>query len=169
MTAPRHDDFVPLPAPQPRFDGVDLDALARQPGTPPYAYSANAIRRRIGELQGALAGLDATNYHSYYICVQNCDSDNSAERVYEHSARGAYGRLPWTYTLDASLSYILPFEGGGDLRVKLAVYNLLNQQRTVQVDQDLQSAISNDTDSTFKLPIGFQSPRFTQLTVAVDF
>ena len=118
---------------------------------------------------------DDTNYHSYYICVQNCDSPRSEDRVYERSPRGAYGRLPWIYTLNAGISYILPFQGGGNLRVKLAVYNLLNQQRTVQVDQDLQTGIGVDENGnaamnpTFKLPIGFQSPRYTQLTVSVDF
>jgi hypothetical protein len=112
---------------------------------------------------------DAQNYHSYYICVQNCDSSHSEDRVYEHSARGKYGRMPWTYTLGASLTYLRPLGDSGKLRVKLAVYNLLNQQRTVNVDQDLQTDISNETNSTFRQPIGFQSPRFTQLTVGVDF
>ena len=112
---------------------------------------------------------DETNYHSYFICVQNCDSPVSEERVYERSPRGKYGRMPWTYTLNGGITYLLPFEGGGDLRVKLAVYNLLNQQRTVRVDQDLQTTISNDTNPTFGLPIGFQAPRFTQLTVSVNF
>jgi hypothetical protein len=37
------------------------------------------------------------------------------------------------------------------------------------VDQDLQTTISNDTNPTFGLPIGFQAPRFTQLTVSVNF
>ena len=60
MTAPsRLGDPALLPAPQPHFDGVDLHALAARLGTPLYAYSANAIRQRIGELQAALQGLDA--------------------------------------------------------------------------------------------------------------
>lgn len=42
------------------FDGVDLPVLAQRIGTPLHAYSASAIRQRIGELQNALAGLDAT-------------------------------------------------------------------------------------------------------------
>jgi outer membrane receptor protein involved in Fe transport len=139
--------------------------------TPHWQVGANADIHSGGPITGFGVGnpFDASNYHSYYVCVENCDSDFSADRVYVHSARGARGRLPWTYTFDASLSYILPFEGGGDLRVKLAVYNLLNQQRKVQVDQDLQSAISNETDATFGLPIGFQAPRFTQLTVSLNF
>jgi len=42
------------------FDGVDLRQLAERLPTPFHAYSASAIRQRIGELQSALAGLDAT-------------------------------------------------------------------------------------------------------------
>ena len=41
------------------FDGVDLHALAQRMGTPLQAYSASAIRERIGTLQTALQGLDA--------------------------------------------------------------------------------------------------------------
>jgi hypothetical protein len=136
-----------------------------------WQLGANADIQSGGPITGFGVGnpFDSTNYHSYYICVENCDSSTSEDRVYMRSPRGKYGNMPWTYTLDASLSYILPFEGGGNLRVKLAVYNLLNQQRTVRVDQDLQTDISNETNPTFRQPIGFQAPRFTQLTVSVDF
>ncbi|MGN2252958.1 carboxypeptidase regulatory-like domain-containing protein [Frateuria sp. GZRe12] len=139
--------------------------------TPHWQVSGDLDVHSGGPITGFGVGnpYDAQNYHSYFICVENCTSPNSEDRVYERSPRGAYGRLPWTYTLNAGISYILPFQGGGNLRVKLAVYNLLNQQRTVQVDQDLQTTISNDTSASFMQPIGFQSPRFTQLTVAVDF
>lgn len=40
-------------------DGVDLQVLARQEGTPLHVYSAGTIRQRIAQLQGALHGLDA--------------------------------------------------------------------------------------------------------------
>ncbi|HEX7112392.1 MAG TPA: TonB-dependent receptor, partial [Mizugakiibacter sp.] len=108
-------------------------------------------------------------YHSYYICVQNCSSPVSEDRVYVHSPRGGYGRLPWTYTFDASISYILPLGEQAKLRAKLAVYNLFNQKRTVNVDQDLQTGISNGLSETFLQGNSFQSPRFTQLTVSLDF
>jgi diaminopimelate decarboxylase len=41
------------------LDGIDLHALAEVVGTPFYAYSATALRERIGMLQIALRGLDA--------------------------------------------------------------------------------------------------------------
>ncbi len=112
---------------------------------------------------------DATNYHSYYICVSNCDSPTSQDRVYELSARGKYGTTPWIYNLGASIRYATNLGDNAKLAVKFAIYNLLNQQRTVRVDQDLQTDISNDTNATFRQPIGFQSPRFAQLTVSLDF
>lgn len=42
------------------FDGVDLQLLAQRILTPFHAYSTTAIRQRIGGLQAALRGLDAT-------------------------------------------------------------------------------------------------------------
>lgn len=41
-----------------KFDGVDLQALAIEVGTPSYVYSAGAIRQRIAGLRDALSGLD---------------------------------------------------------------------------------------------------------------
>jgi hypothetical protein len=37
------------------------------------------------------------------------------------------------------------------------------------VDQDLQTTIGNSTNPYFRDGISFQAPRFTQLTVSVDF
>jgi hypothetical protein len=123
---------------------------------------------------------DATDYHSYEICVDKCgfipgqvDSDGdpvpypSEDRVYQKSTRGNYGRLPWTYTVDANITYLLPFDGG-NMRVKLTAFNLFNQQRTVQVDQDLQSGIGSYNDS-FLQPIVFQPPRYVQLSFSAEF
>lgn len=42
-----------------RFDGINLLALGNAVATPFYAYSANAIRQRIADLQHELLGLDA--------------------------------------------------------------------------------------------------------------
>jgi hypothetical protein len=111
---------------------------------------------------------DAKVYHSYFICVANCDAVRSQDRVYQESPRGKYGRTPWTYDLGASLTYLTPVSEKSNLRVKFAIYNLLNQQRILGVDQDLQTSVGG-TSSTFMQPQRFQSPRFGQLTVSVDF
>ena len=110
---------------------------------------------------------DVTDYHSYYICISNCNSDFSAERVYALSPRAGRGRTPWTYDLSTSLTYLRSF-GEADLRVKFAIYNILNEQRTLGVDQELQDGIGSD-NPLFGYGTSFQSPRYAQLTVSVNF
>lgn len=111
---------------------------------------------------------DDTNFHSFYVCVSNCTAANPSERVYELNRRGSRGRTPWTYDLGASISYLHDFNAA-DLRVKFAVYNLLDQQRTIEVDEDLQTDIEDAFNPTYRQPEGFQSPRFAQLTVTLTF
>jgi hypothetical protein len=111
---------------------------------------------------------DATNYHSNFICVQGCDGP-SADRVYVASPRGAYGTMPWATTFDASVAYLMNLGEKGHLQVKFSVYNLFNQQKTIAVDQDLQTDISNETNPNFLQPIRFQAPRSAQLTVTATF
>lgn len=111
---------------------------------------------------------DGTNYHSFFICVENCTAENPSERVYELRSRGAGGRLDWTYDLSASLTYLKSFGDRADLRVKFAIYNLLNQRRTIEVDDELESEIGT-INSEYGRPTGFQSPRYGQLTVSLDF
>jgi hypothetical protein len=110
---------------------------------------------------------DGTNYHSNFICVANCTSDNPSERVYEHSPRGAGGRLPWTHNVGASLSYLRSF-GNADLRVKLALYNIFNQERVIEVDDELESDIGFRNPS-YREGTGYQTPRYGQLTVSLNF
>ncbi len=84
--------------------------------------------------------------------------------------------MPWTYDLGASVSYLRSF-GSADLRVKFSVFNLLNQQREIRVDQELQPSVGmNEDDPTqpqfnefFNVGYGFQAPRYAQLVVSVSF
>jgi len=110
---------------------------------------------------------DATAYHSYYVCVENCDSTFSGERVYAHSARGAYGRLPWSYELGASVTWLKSFNET-NLKVKFAVYNLTNQQKRMSVNQEYEGAIGSPND-LFLYPESFQAPRYAQLVVSLDY
>ena len=50
-----------------RLDGVALEAVARDAGTPAYVYSAAAIRRRFGTLDQAFAGLP----HEIHFAVKS--------------------------------------------------------------------------------------------------
>lgn len=159
------------------------------------AYAFNENWQVAGTLDaasgGPITGFGVGNpynwkdYHSYYICVENCapptdaeegDSWSTSDRVFRHSARGAYGDMPWTYDLGLSLTYLRSF-GEADMKIKFAVYNVLNQQRTVRVDQELQPTVGMDeTDPTqpqlnefFGVGYGFQAPRYAQLVLSVRF
>ena len=111
---------------------------------------------------------DGTNYHSLYICVANCTASNPSERVYEISPRGAYGTLPWTYTVNASIAYEHAF-GDTELRVSLSVFNLFNSTKVTDVDQDLQTDIGDELNPTFLYGTDYQPPRYAQLRVSLDF
>ncbi|HDS1559142.1 TPA: TonB-dependent receptor [Stenotrophomonas maltophilia] len=117
---------------------------------------------------GAGNPFDDTDFHSYYVCVSNCQASVPSERVFVHSPRGGDGRTPWTYDLDVSVSYKVPIPT--DLRLKLAVYNVLNQQRVVTVDQDYEPQDSIGTPNPlYRYGTGFQSPRYAQLTVTWSY
>ena len=87
------------------------------------ARSARAIRRRSHVLQ--------------LLIFTNEDTGQ-----YELRPRGSEGRTPWIFDLGANVGYRQSFSMA-DLRVKLSVYNLLNQQRIIQVDEELPGSIPN--------------------------
>ena len=117
--------------------------------------------------------IDATDYHSFYICVDRCGlrPDGTAydpsERVYELSSRGSYGRTPWLIDMGASIAYHREF-GDYDLNVKFAVYNLLNRQKAIDVDDEFESGIG-DPNPDWLRGTSFQSPRYGQLTISLNF
>ena len=90
---------------------------------------------------------DATNYHSYYICVQNCDSPVSEDRVYERSPRGKYGRLPWTYNAQRQHQLHHAVRTGRQLAGEAGRVQPAQPAAHRAVDQDLQTDISNCTSS----------------------
>jgi hypothetical protein len=102
---------------------------------------------------------DNTNFYSFYIF-------NSETGQYELRPRGSEGRTPWIFDLGANVTYRQKFSFA-DLRVKLSVYNLLNQQRVVQVEEELVT-IPNP-DSEFGYGTAYQSPRYALLTFNLDF
>jgi hypothetical protein len=117
--------------------------------------------------------IDGTDYHSFYICVDRCGlrPDGTAyepsERVYELSRRGSYGRTPWIFDVGASIAYHREF-GDYDLNVKFAVYNLLNRQRAIDVDDEFETGIG-DPNPDWLRGTSFQSPRYGQLTISLNF
>lgn len=101
-----------------------------------------------------------------WICVQNCSGPYNT-RVFEYSERGAFGRMPWTYNLGASVTWTLPVEGI-DLKARFSVYNLLNEQEVINVRQryERQPGVYR---TTFGTGTRWQSPRYAQLVVTWNF
>ncbi|KGM52201.1 energy transducer TonB [Lysobacter concretionis Ko07 = DSM 16239] len=103
-----------------------------------------------------------------WLCVANCGSgDPWQSRVYERSERGAFGRMPWTYNVGASVTWALPVEGI-DLKARFSVYNLLNEQEVINVRgrYEGQPGVRRDT---FGTGTRWQSPRYAQLVVTWNF
>lgn len=102
---------------------------------------------------------DDTTFRSFYIF-------NEATGQYELHERGSEGTTPWLYDVGANVTFRYSF-AAADLQVKLAVYNLLNQQRETQVYEDLLSVPNGDPE--YLLGTGYQAPRYGMLTVKLDF
>ena len=137
--------------------------------TDDWTIGATLDARTGGPITGFGVGnpFDGTNYHSYYVCIENCTSAVASERVYASSTRGAYGRMPFTYELGLSTTWAKQF-GDANLRVKFAVYNVTNQQKKLSVDQTLEDDIGHHNE-TFLWPTSFQSPRYAQLVVSLNY
>jgi Carboxypeptidase regulatory-like domain/TonB dependent receptor/TonB-dependent Receptor Plug Domain len=106
---------------------------------------------------------DTTNYHSFFICTANCGPGQTP--VYELFGRGSMGRTPWTYDLSANVTWQHQF-GLADMQVRFAVYNLLNQERVLEVDESFRPTSANNT---FGQGTTFFAPRYGQLTLQVRF
>jgi outer membrane receptor protein involved in Fe transport len=101
---------------------------------------------------------DGWCFYSFY--VRNSDTGE-----FELRPRGSGGRTPWIFDLGANVTYRHSFSAA-DLKVTLAVYNLLNQQRVLEVDEEL---ISTGDPGTYGYGTGYQAPRYGLLTLKLDF
>lgn len=102
---------------------------------------------------------------SGWLCVANCSNWATRELVY--SKRGAFGRMPWVWDMGANVTWTLPVEGV-DLKARLSVYNLFNNQAVVNVHSRYEG------QPGVRLPYFgqgtvWQSPRYMQLVVTYNF
>jgi len=133
-----------------------------------FGGSFSALSGRPISAIGVGNPFDGTNFYSYYICVQNCDSEAASERVYSFQGRGKEGRTPWIFDLGATVTYKHSF-AAADMRVKLSVFNLLNQQRNQQVVDQLEDDINHINVDFYRLGESYQMPRYATLTFNLDF
>jgi len=102
-----------------------------------------------------------------WLCVANCTGP-VGQRVFEPTARGAFGRLPWTWTMGANVTWRLPVDGI-DLSARLSVYNLFNNQTVINVHQRYEAQPGVYREATFATGTRWQAPRYAQLMVTWNF
>ncbi len=103
---------------------------------------------------------------TFWNCVQNCSGPYN-ERVFEYSPRGGAGRMPWVYDVGASLTWTFPSDSV-DLKARLSIFNLLDQQTVVNVRQRYEAA-PGTARPLFGTGTRWQSPRTMQLVVTYNF
>jgi hypothetical protein len=109
---------------------------------------------------------DGTAYHSLFICTAACDSEADAQ--YQLFKRGSQGRTPWTFDLSANVTWQHQF-GPADMQVKLSVYNILNTERVLEVNEELDSTNPEFTNPTYRQGSAYMFPRYGQLTLQLKF
>ncbi len=102
---------------------------------------------------------DRECFYSFFVL-------NTDTGTYELRPRGSAGDTPWIFDLGANVTFKHSFSAA-DLRVQLAVYNLLNQQRIVEVNDALGFVPEGNAD--YGIGTGYQSPRYGLLTLKLDF
>lgn len=106
---------------------------------------------------------------SGWLCTGTATNDctNWQTRQLRYSPRGAFGRMPWIWDLGASVVWTLPVEGV-DLKARLSVYNLLNNQKEINVHSRYEST-PGVRMPYFGEGTVWQAPRYTQLVVTYNF
>lgn len=93
---------------------------------------------------------------------------NSDTGEYSFVPRGTFGRTPWVAQLDLNTTYdftVGEFEGFA----RVDVYNVLNAQSVTAVDEFAESSAPGNPSDTFLLPLGYQTPRYVQLSLGFEF
>ena len=75
--------------------------------------------------------------------------------------------MPWIYNLGANVTWTLPVDGI-DLKARLSVFNLLNEQEVINVRARYEGQ-PGQMRSTFGTGTRWQSPRYAQLVVTWNF
>lgn len=92
----------------------------------------------------------------------------NADGQQELTQRGQFGRTPWTFMLDAGVSY-RP-EAVKDLVVQLNVFNLLNTQRVTEYDEKGDLSLEDEGQNPdFLNDVNYQTPRSVRLTMRYAF
>lgn len=77
-------------------------------------------------------------------------------------------RTPWTKRLDLGVTY-RPEYFDQRLSLGLNVFNVFNENKTLQVDVTSESDVAYTVSNTYQLPISRQTPRYVMFTAAYQF
>ena len=100
--------------------------------------------------------------------VGACDgTEAQSAKIYERNTRGAGGRTPWNFTLDASLSYAFELSKVGFV-AQLQVFNVLDIQEVTSINEhvEVSEGVANEFYGT---PFAWQQPRHVRLTFQARF
>jgi hypothetical protein len=92
---------------------------------------------------------------------------DAATKTYLFNPRGSKGRMPWTFNLDASVSYAFTYSQLQG-RVSLDIFNVLDTQQTLAVNE-LGETGSGTPNQFYGLTSAYQTPRQVRLGVSLDF
>src|SRR5207253_1847441 len=90
------------------------------------------------------------------------------------TTRGAEGRTPSNYDLDVHLGYPIALRGSAKLNLLLDVFNLLDTQRAVLLDQrwgfqEADNASPTPVNTSYKKPVVPTAPASARLGVRLSF
>ncbi|MCL1633944.1 TonB-dependent receptor [Luteimonas sp. SX5] len=100
---------------------------------------------------------------SGWLCVAEC---SSLDRQMVYTERGAFGRMPWVKDLGLNVTFT-PFQDI-NLKARLSVYNVLNDQTVVNVHSRYESTPGSKMPY-FGEGTVWQSPRYMQLVVSYSY
>lgn len=81
--------------------------------------------------------------------------------------RGTMGRTPWVFDLDVTASYSFNI-GGLDVTASLDIFNILNTQQTLQVEERAESSVGNP-NQMWGLTKVWQNPRSVRFGLETRF
>ena len=83
--------------------------------------------------------------------------------------RGSLGRTPDIYRFDLGFKYTREAFAGGELTVRLDIFNLFDFDEETEVDEYAEMWWSGRPSETFGLPVRFQQPRSVRLGMQYKF
>jgi hypothetical protein len=100
--------------------------------------------------------------------VAPCDVSNVQEdKIYEKNSRGAGGRTPWNFTLDASLTYNFQV-ADVDMETSLQIFNILDIQEATSINEHVEESEGNRNE-WYGAIYGWQQPRYVRLSFQARF